>query len=307
MTRALLFLLTVHLLACGGSTPGAAKPGDGPATPGGDAVGDATAATPTDDGTAAPDQPGRKTRDSGEFAINETDASSRPTNAKLKATDTEAAVRFFVVDKDKGPIAGIVISLTSPTGQKYYTQETDAAGFAEVLVPIGAKYDLVYLSLGRRDIAAQVAVANQPRLNLKLTLRYKREDLVAPPIVTAPSEPAPVEPAPRFVLQGVQFESGKATLTADSHARLDTIVEYMAHKLSAKIEISGHTDNVGGAKKNKRLSQARADAVRDYLVAKGIDASRIQAVGYGDERPIASNATPEGRQENRRIEAMEAM
>ncbi len=306
MTRALLFLLTAHLLACGGSTPGAAKPGGG-ASGGGATGGDATAATPTDDGTAAPDQPGRKTRDSGEFAINQADASSRPTNAKLKATDTEAAVRFFVIDKDKGPIAGIVISLTSPTGQKYYTQETDAAGFAEVLVPIGAKYDLVYLSLGRRDVAAQVAVADQPRLNLKLTLRYQREDLVAPPIVTPPGEPAPSEPAPRFVLQGVQFESGKATLTADSHARLDTIVEYMTHKLSAKIEISGHTDNVGGAKKNKRLSQARADAVRDYLVAKGIDASRIQAVGYGDERPIASNATPEGRQENRRIEAMEAL
>jgi outer membrane protein OmpA-like peptidoglycan-associated protein len=304
MTRALLFVLTVHLLACGGSTPGAAKPGDGAAKPGEDAVGDAVAATPSDE---APTTSGRKTRDSGEFAINQTDASSRPTNAKLRATDTEAAVRFFVIDKDKGPIAGIVISLTSPTGQKYYTQETDAAGFAEVLVPVGAKYDLVYLSLGRRDVAAQVAVADQPRLNLKLTLRYQREELVAPPIVTAPSEPAPSEPAPRFVLQGVQFESGKATLTADSHARLDTIVEYMAHKLSAKIEISGHTDNVGGAKKNKRLSQARADAVRDYLIAKGIEASRIQAVGYGDERPIASNGTPEGRQENRRIEAMEAM
>ena len=138
MTRALLFILTVHLLACGGSKPGAAKPGDGT---GGASAGE-TAGTATDDGTAAPDKPGRKTRDSGEFAA-----------------------------------------------------ETDAAGFTEVLVPIGAKYDLVFLSLGRRDIAAQVAVANEPRLNLKLTLRYKREDLTAPPIVTAPSEPAPAAPA----------------------------------------------------------------------------------------------------------------
>ena len=303
MTRALLFILTVHLLACGGSKPGAAKPGDGT---GGASAGE-TAGTATDDGTAAPDKPGRKTRDSGEFAINETDAASRPTNGKLKATDTEAAVRFFVIDKDKGPITGIVIALTAPTGEKFYAPETDAAGFTEVLVPIGAKYDLVFLSLGRRDIAAQVAVANEPRLNLKLTLRYKREDLTAPPIVTAPSEPAPAAPAPRFVLDGVQFETGSAKLTADSHARLDTIVEYLTHKPSATIEVSGHTDNVGGNKKNKRLSQQRADAVRDYLVAKGIDASRIKAVGYGDERPIASNDTPEGRQQNRRIEAMEAM
>ncbi|MEZ4402161.1 MAG: OmpA family protein [Kofleriaceae bacterium] len=302
MIRAFLLIVVVQLLACGGSATRAAKPGDGPST----ASGDARDGTSADEATPA--KPGRKTRDSGEFAINPADASSRPTNAKLKATDTEAAVRFFVIDKDKGPIAGIVVSLTSPTGAKYYTEETDADGFAEVLVPIGQKYDLTYLSLGRRDVAAQVEVANAPRLNLKLTLRYKREDLVAPPVVaSAPSEPAPSEPAPRFVLQGVQFDSGKATLTSDSHARLDSVVEYMAHKASATIEISGHTDNVGSKKKNKRLSQERADAVRAYLVAKGIDASRIQAVGYGDERPIASNDTPEGRQQNRRIEAMESM
>lgn len=299
MTRAIVVVLAALLLACGGSAPGAARPGGGTGSEGA-ASGEGAA-----DGGAAPDQPARKTRDSGEFTINQADASSRPTNGKLKATDTEAAVRFFVIDKDKGPIAGIVIALTAPTGEKYYTGETDADGFAEVLVPIGAKYDLVYLSLGRRDVAAQVAVANEPRLNLKLTMRYKREDLVAPPIVTAP-EPAPSEP-PRFVLQGVQFDTGEAKLTADSHARLDTIVEYLAHKPSAKIEISGHTDNVGGRKKNQRLSQARADAVRDYLVSKGIEAGRITAVGYGDERPIASNDTPEGRQQNRRIEATESM
>ena len=302
MTRALLFILAVQLLACGGSTPGAAKPGGGTGGPSGDEQASAG------DGAASPDEPGRKTRDSGEFAINQADASSRPTNAKLKATDTEAAVRFFVIDKDKGPITGIVVSLTAPTGEKYYTGETDAEGFAEVLVPIGKKYDLVYLSLGRRDVAAQVEVANTERLNLKLTLRYQREDLTAPPVLLpTTSEPPRSEPAPRFVLQGVQFDTGKATLTADSNARLDTVVEYLAHKPSATIEISGHTDNVGGNKKNKRLSQQRADAVRDYLVAKGIDASRIQAVGYGDERPIAGNDTPEGRQQNRRIEAMESL
>lgn len=300
MIRALFVAVAVFIAACGGSTPRPAGPAGGTGEVGGEGGGAAG------EGTAAPAEGGRKTRDSGEFAINAADASSRPMNAKLKATDTEAAVRFFVIDKDKGPIQGIVIALTAPTGEKYYTAETDAEGFAEVLVPIGAKYDLVYLSLGRRDIAAQVAVASTPRLNLKLTLRYKREDLVAPPIVATASEPPPVAPAPRFVLDGVQFDTGKATLTADSHARLDTIVEYLAHKASAKIEISGHTDNVGGDKKNKKLSQQRADAVRDYLVGKGVDASRIHAVGYGDERPIASNATPEGRQQNRRIEAMEA-
>ena len=335
MTRELIAILTVGLLACGGSTPGAAKPGGGAATSGGGAAttegGAATsgdgAATPggetggaaaneperaaSDDGTTPPARPAREAHDRGAFEVRPTDASARPTQGKLKATDTEAAVRFFVIDKAKGPIPGIVISLTSPTGEKYYTQETDAEGFAEVLVPNGKTYDLVYLSLGRRDVAAQVTVASEPRLNLKLTMTYKRED-PPPPIVIAPTPaeptpppPPPTPPAPRFVLQGVQFDTGKATLTSGSSARLDTIVEYLTHKPSARIEISGHTDNVGKAKDNQRLSQQRAEAVRDYLVAKGIDASRIQTVGHGDGQPIASNDTAEGRQQNRRIEATE--
>lgn len=314
MTRVLLAILAAGLWACGHPAPAATTPaGAGGGT--GDATGGAAQAEPAraDDGAATAGKPARAPQDTGAFAIHRADASSRPTAAKLVATDTQAAVRFFVIDKDKGPITGVVVSLTSPTGEKYYTEETDGEGFAEVLVPVGKTYDLVYLSLGRRNVAAQVTVADEPRLNLKLTMRYKREDL-APPIAAivpapppAPSEPAPPPPPPRFVLQGVQFDTGKATLTSGSAERLDTIVEYLAHKKSARIEISGHTDNVGKKKDNQKLSQQRADAVRAYLVAKGIEADRIQAVGYGDERPIASNDTPEGRQQNRRIEAMESM
>ncbi len=299
MTRHLSAILTIGLIACGGSQPSSTTPASTSATA--DTPADSP---PADTGVAAaadPDDPGARAKDAGEFKVNQADKSSRPTQAKLKATETHAAVRFFVVDKDKGPMQGIVISLTSPSGQKYYTGETGADGFAEVLVPIGKTYKLVYLSLGRRNIAAKVAVANEPNFNLKLTLRYKREDY-ATGSVPAPDEPAA---APRFVLDGVRFESGKAILTDDSHARLDTIVEYMTYKKSARIQISGHTDNVGKKKANKRLSQKRADAVRDYLVSKGIDASRIDTVGYGDERPIAPNDTPEGRQRNRRIEATE--
>jgi len=83
------------------------------------------------------------------------------------------------------------------------------------------------------------------------------------------------------------------------------VVEFMEHKLSARIEISGHTDNVGNRRANKVLSEKRAKACRDYLVSKGIDSGRIDAAGFGDERPIASNDTEEGRQKNRRIEATE--
>jgi outer membrane protein OmpA-like peptidoglycan-associated protein len=213
--------------------------------------------------------------------------------SKIRATKSEAAVKFTVVDKDKGPIRGIVIALTGADGKKYYTEETSAEGYAELLVPIGQSYELVYLGLGRRDVAAKVAVPDEPNQNLRLTLRYKRLDN---PVAT---------PEPRFVLEGVTFDSGKTTIRDESYGRLDGVVEYMTHKKSSQIEISGHTDNAGNPKSNKLLSEKRAQACRDYLVSKGIDASRIRAVGYGDERPVASNDSEEGRKQNRRIEATE--
>ena len=70
-----------------------------------------------------------------------------------------------------------------------------------------------------------------------------------------------------------------------------------------KVVIEGHTDNIGTAEYNKKLSQRRAEAVKQYMVEKGIDANRITAEGFGFDRPIASNDTEEGRQKNRRVEA----
>src|SRR6185503_6541477 len=94
--------------------------------------------------------------------------------SKLAATKTEALMKFMVVDKEKGPIQGIVISLTGTDGKKYYTEETDSGGYAEALVPVGQKYDIVYVSLGRKDITATYDVTNEPKQNIKLTLRYKK-------------------------------------------------------------------------------------------------------------------------------------
>jgi len=69
-----------------------------------------------------------------------------------------------------------------------------------------------------------------------------------------------------------------------------------------KFNIEGHTDNTGNYDSNKRLSQSRADAVKTYIVNKGISASRLTAIGYGSDKPVASNKTSAGRQQNRRVE-----
>ena len=210
------------------------------------------------------------------------------TASKIKPTRTEAAMKLFVVDKDKGPVKGVVIFMTGPDKTKYYADPTDSDGYAEVLVPVGQKYDITYLSLGRGEIAATVPVADEPSQSVKLTLRYKRE---------VPQRP--------FILAGVNFDTAKATIRPESFSRLDAVVEFMVHKKNARVEISGHTDNVGNANANKTLSEKRAQACRNYIVSKGIDKKRLDAIGFGDDRPIVPNDTDEGRQKNRRIEAKE--
>lgn len=293
--RLLVISAMLATAACGGAQSGGSTGQPAQATAGG-----AGPASGGPGGTGAGEPGGN------EFKVNQSDPSTRARGveeSKIKATRTEAAIRFKVVDKDKGPIEGVVISLTAPDGVKYYTEETDAEGFSEVLVPVGKKYDLVYLSLGRKDISAKVPVSDEPNQNINLTLRYKS---YIPPARPQPKPGAPPIPdAPRFVLKGVHFDTGKASLRDESREQLDTVVEYMTHKKSARVEISGHTDNVGNPKGNKALSEKRAKACREYLMSRGIDGDRVEAVGYGDELPIAPNDTEEGRQKNRRIEATE--
>jgi outer membrane protein OmpA-like peptidoglycan-associated protein len=237
--------------------------------------------------------------DANEFVLqNSKDAKTPPGTkaaagahaSKITPTKTEAAVKFFVIEKDKGPVKGVVICLGSPAGAKYYTEETDAEGYAEVLVPVGQKYDVTYLSLGlaRGDIAATVMVTDEPKQTIKLTLRYKR-----------------LPPLPPFVLTGIVFDTAKAIIKSESLPKLDVVYEFMRLKKSARVEIAGHTDNVGKPKANKTLSAKRAEACRAYLVSKGIDGSRILTVGHGGERPIVPNDSDENRQKNRRIEVVE--
>lgn len=106
----------------------------------------------------------------------------------------------------------------------------------------------------------------------------------------------------RFVVRGVTFESGSAALTPDSYRVLDEVVRSLMAFPEVRVEIRGFTDSVGKASLNLNLSQKRAEAVKRYLVNAGVDPARLIARGYGEENPIASNSTPGGRAQNRRIE-----
>jgi OOP family OmpA-OmpF porin len=104
------------------------------------------------------------------------------------------------------------------------------------------------------------------------------------------------------VLRGVNFEFNKATLTKDSERILWRAYNAMISNPEVAVVITGHTDNVGGQKFNQTLSLKRAQAVKNWLVKKGIASNRMRTVGRGLNEPVASNETDAGRAENRRIE-----
>jgi outer membrane protein OmpA-like peptidoglycan-associated protein len=162
----------------------------------------------------------------------------------------------------------------------------------------------------------------------------------AAPVEAPPAEPAPVEapaaepaPAPAvqiegdpnsaaaqllaflqdtsdtnvprgFVLDNLNFATGTANLDAGSQRTIDDVAKVLNAYASTRVELQGHTDNRGNAEKNKELSQARADAVRNSLIALGIGADRLSAAGFGADKPIDSNDTSEGRAKNRRTEVV---
>lgn len=105
-----------------------------------------------------------------------------------------------------------------------------------------------------------------------------------------------------LVLEGVNFASGRAVLTPESHSILDRVAESLVQLTDVRVEVQGHTDATGSAATNTRLSQARADAVRNYLISQGVPASRLTARGFGPAQPVASNTTADGRAQNRRVE-----
>lgn len=106
-----------------------------------------------------------------------------------------------------------------------------------------------------------------------------------------------------IALHNILFDTGKATLKSESNGPLDVIADVLKSDATLKVEIQGHTDNVGAAAANLKLSQDRAAAVKAYLVQTGgIAAARLTTAGLGDTKPIADNATEEGRAQNRRVE-----
>ena len=105
-----------------------------------------------------------------------------------------------------------------------------------------------------------------------------------------------------MVLEGVTFASGSARLQSGSYVELDSIAKVLLANPTLRIEIGGHTDNAGSPADNQHLSTLRAEAVRNYLVAKGVPFQRMVARGYGATMPRTPDTSPRGLAANRRVE-----
>ena len=119
-----------------------------------------------------------------------------------------------------------------------------------------------------------------------------------PPVAQVPP------PAPRRLveLHGPQFDFNKSALKPEGKTLVDTAVKAMKDDSNMRVTVEGHTDSVGSDAYNQRLSERRANLVRDYMMEQGVAGSRITAVGLGESKPVASNETAAGRAENRRVD-----
>jgi outer membrane protein OmpA-like peptidoglycan-associated protein len=129
----------------------------------------------------------------------------------------------------------------------------------------------------------------------------------APPPPPPPPPPAPPPPPPppakkKIVLRSVHFDFNKYNIRPDAIPVLDEAVSILKEDATVPVVVEGHTDAIGSQKYNQKLSEQRAESVKKYLVSHGIAASRIQTIGYGKTKPVASNDTEDGRAQNRRVE-----
>ena len=157
-----------------------------------------------------------------------------------------------------------------------------------------------------------VAKLNNNNLTLGVNYYFNKPHAAAPVVAAAVAAPAPA-PAPSetwktllenkpVCIEGANFEFDSTKLRSGEIKKLNEVVSFAEKYNDAQLESSGHTDSTGTEEYNQKLSEGRAESVKAYLVNKGVSANRIDIVGYGESRPMADNATSEGRELNRRVE-----
>lgn len=216
----------------------------------------------------------------------------------------------------------------APTNEAFAAIETQLAelqGDRDALQDI-LRYHVVSGAYGAADVASLPSLntqqgevitvsadAGQVRLNDSAAVLVSAEDprngvlhIISSVLLPPSAQPAPAAAVPEEIgaylgLSPIEFSPGSADLTVEGQLELDRVVEYLI-AAPTTVEIGGHTDSDGSSELNQSLSQQRADAVLAYMTGKGVPADWLRAFGYGEDNPIADNATEDGKSANRRIE-----
>ena len=199
----------------------------------------------------------------------------------------DAPINVSLTDFKNNPLPHEIVIFRSQINGREYQGITDMEGKFATRLPAGDRYEMFIL--GFKDSTS-----------------YNVLDIPAPQGNASYKKPFIVElqhqPAKTFILDNVNYETGKAELDDECYPALDELVKYLVRRENERIEIGGHTDNVGTPANNLKLSTERAVTVMQYLISKGISPERLEAKGYGLTMPIESNKTEEGRAINRRTE-----
>lgn len=236
----------------------------------------------------AADKPGGQGIDIYQFEL---PLAARPqpvTYAKARVTDANT----------RNALVARVEFVDLKTSEVFAAANTKPDGSFLVCLPAGKDYGLYvskenYLFHSEHFNLLQTATFTQPFL-----LEIALQPIASGDEATA-AAPLPAKPV---VLHNVFFETGSAALLPESTTELNRLVQLLKEAATLRIQISGHTDNVGDEASNLRLSENRAKAVYDYLVQQAIPAERLRFKGFGESKPIDANDTPEGRSRNRRTE-----
>jgi OOP family OmpA-OmpF porin len=190
--------------------------------------------------------------------------------------------------KTQRPIEAKVIYETFPDGEEVGEAHTNpSTGEYKIMVPYGKIYTI------RAEANDYIAIGK----NIDLTQKGEYKEIKGEDL-----ELAPLQTGVTVAMSNIFFEFASATLEKESFLELDRLAGVLLANRTMAIEVQGHTDNVGTAEANLKLSQARANSVRDYLLTKSIPIEKVASVGLGESRPIALNETTEGQAKNRRVE-----
>ncbi len=206
-----------------------------------------------------------------------------------KALVTNAATGY--------PITAKVEFTDLKTGKVFVSAFTKSDGTFLVCLPAGKDYAL--------NVSKEKFLFFSDNFNLVESASFDKPFLLnieLQPIETSSPAGALAKESKPIVLRNVFFETASAALRPESMSELDRLAQMLTESPTLKIQINGHTDNVGDDNSNQLLSEARAKAVHDLLLSKSIAPERLQFKGFGENKPLESNDTPEGRARNRRTE-----